>query len=179
MSIVSAVIAVFALVLAVGSLGVGVAGLTGALRRNRWAGVRSPETLRSDETFAVANKVAAPGYLGAGAILAATGVIGLLVGSWGFLFALFGIIVALLVVSAAGGLALQAARAIPTPEAAGCGCCSDSADDHGSAGCADDSASSCHTDSADPAADCGESSCGSCALSGMCLAEDNPHNHAV
>ena len=176
----SAVIAVFALVLAVGSLGVGVAGLTGALRRNRWAGVRSPETLRSDETFAVANKVAAPGYLGAGAILAATGVIGLLVGDWGFLFALFGIIVALLVVSAAGGMALQAARAVPTPDAGGCGCCSTSGADQASAGgCADDTASSCSTDAADPAADCGESSCGSCALSGMCLSENDPHDHAV
>lgn len=175
----SAVIAVLALVLAVGSLGVGVAGLTGALRRNRWAGVRSPETLRSDEAFTVANRVAAPGYLGAGAILAATGVIGLLVGSWGFLFALFGVVVALLVVSAAGSMALQAALAVPTPDAGGCGCCSDSGADRGATGCADDAVSSCHTDTADPAADCGESSCGSCALSGMCLAEDNPHNHAV
>ncbi len=172
----STVIAVLALVLAAGSLGIGVAGLTGALRRNRWAGVRSPETLRSDEAFTVANKVAAPGYLGAGAILAATGVIGLFVGAWGFLFALFGIIVALLVISAAGGMALQAARAVPAPHTGGC-CSSDTG-----SGCADSSASSCsaETDTAvDPADDCGESSCGTCALSGMCLSEDNPARHTV
>ncbi|NLG47617.1 SdpI family protein [Gordonia sp. (in: high G+C Gram-positive bacteria)] len=185
MSIVSVVLSVLALVLAAGSLGIGVAGLTGALRRNRWGGVRSPETLRSDETFAVANKVAAPGYLGSGVILLATGLIGLFIGSWGFLVALFGIVVAVLVISAVGGVALAAARAIPD-EAGGCGCCSDSGDTAG--GCSDQPASSCGAGASDStstadaekaAADCGESSCGSCSLSGMCLSEDNTHNHAV
>ncbi|EGD54530.1 SdpI family protein [Gordonia neofelifaecis] len=174
MSIASTVISVLALVLAAGWLGVGVAALTGALRRNRWVGVRSPETLRTDETFAVANRVAAPGYLGAGVILAVTGGLGLALGDWGFLSALFGIVVAVLVISAVGGMAIQAAQSVPVPEAAGCGCCSDSTDST-AGGCADTSA----TCDEDPAADCGESSCGSCALSGMCLSEDNPHNNPV
>lgn len=181
----SVVLSVFALVLAMGSLGIGVAGLTGALRRNRWGGVRSPETLRSDETFAVANKVAAPGYLGSGLILLVTGLIGLVIGSWGVVVALFGMVVAVLVISAVGGMALAAARAMPD-ESGGCGCCSDPGDTAG--GCSDQPASSCgagSTDSSTPAdaekaaADCGESSCGSCSLSGMCLSEDNAHNHAV
>lgn len=173
MSIVSTVVAVLALVLAVGWLGIGIAALTGSLHRNRWAGVRAPQTLRSEGTFAVANKVAAPGYLGAGAILAVTGGLGLAFGAWGWLFALFGIVVAVLVISAVGGMAIQAAESVPVVDEGGCGCCSGSADAPSS--CSDSTSPS----DDDPAADCGESSCGSCALSSMCLAEDNPHNHTV
>ncbi|AUH67526.1 MULTISPECIES: SdpI family protein [Gordonia] len=170
MSIASTVVSVLALVLAAGWLGVGVAGLTGALRRNRWLGVRSPETLRSEETFAVANKVAAPGFLGAALILAVTGGLGLAFGGWGLLFAVFGIVVAVGVISAVGGMAIQAAQSVPVPDAGGCGCCS---------GAADTTAGGCSETAGDDdaaAADCGESSCGTCALSGMCLSEDNPHN---
>ncbi|MGB3303050.1 SdpI family protein [Gordonia sp. (in: high G+C Gram-positive bacteria)] len=169
MSIVSAVVAVLTLVLAAVWLGVGVAGLAGKLRRNRWVGVRSAETLRSEETFAVANKVAAPGFLGAAAILAVTGGIALAIGSWGVLVALFGVVVAVGVVSVVGGMALQAAKAVPEP--AGCGtdggCCSPAP--------AGDAAGH---DEAAAAADCGESSCGSCALSGMCLSSDDEPGHA-
>ncbi|MGB3604683.1 MAG: SdpI family protein [Gordonia sp. (in: high G+C Gram-positive bacteria)] len=169
MSIVSAVVAVLTLVLAAVWLGVGVAGLAGALRRNRWVGVRSAETLRSEETFAVANKVAAPGFLGAAAILAVTGGIALAIGSWGVLVAVFGVVVAVGVVSVVGGMALQAAKAVPEP--AGCGtdggCCSPAP--------AGDAAGH---DEAAAAADCGESSCGSCALSGMCLSSDDEPGHA-
>ncbi len=52
----------FVLALVVGA--VGVAALTGKLPRNRWAGVRTPDALRDDEAFALANKVAAPSMLG-------------------------------------------------------------------------------------------------------------------
>lgn len=175
MSIVAAVVAVLALMLAAVWLGVGVAGLTGNLRRNRWVGVRSAETLRSEETFAVANKVAAPGFLGAAAILAVTGGIALAVGSWGALIAAFGIVVAVLVVATVGGMALQAAKAVPEP--AGCGtdggCCSSGSSDAETSSCS--STTDVHDDAA-AAADCGESSCGSCALSSMCLSSDDlPH----
>ncbi|WP_026918104.1 SdpI family protein [Gordonia shandongensis] len=168
MAIASIVVSVVALVLAAVWLGVGVAGLTGTLRRNRWVGVRSVETMRSEEAFALAGRVAGPGFVGASVILAVAGALGVAFDRWGFLFALFGIVVALLVISAIGTMAIAAARTVPPTDEGGCGCCSGGAETASTCG------SSADADQA--AADCGESSCGSCALSGMCLAEDNPHN---
>jgi uncharacterized membrane protein len=46
----------------------------GRLTRNYVAGVRTPATMRSDETFRVANKTAAPFSLVGGLLLAVTGV---------------------------------------------------------------------------------------------------------
>ncbi|MDN5930575.1 MAG: SdpI family protein, partial [Pseudonocardia sp.] len=40
-------------------LAVAVLGARGRLRRNRWVGVRTAETLASEAAFAVANRVAA------------------------------------------------------------------------------------------------------------------------
>ena len=50
-------------------MAVGIAGLAGRLPRNRWVGVRTPDTLRDDAAFRLANKVAGPTMLAGGAIL--------------------------------------------------------------------------------------------------------------
>ncbi|MGA9870336.1 MAG: SdpI family protein, partial [Rhodococcus sp. (in: high G+C Gram-positive bacteria)] len=51
-------IVMFVLAVVVGA--VAAASLSGRLPRNRWAGVRTAESMRDDETFALANKVAGP-----------------------------------------------------------------------------------------------------------------------
>ncbi len=48
-------------------------GLRGTLPRNRFAGVRTPPAMRSDESFTVANRVAAPATLAGGAVLVLVG----------------------------------------------------------------------------------------------------------
>lgn len=52
---------------------VGVLGWRGRLPRNRFAGVRTAATMRSPEAFAVANRVAGPPTVSAGALLALGG----------------------------------------------------------------------------------------------------------
>lgn len=60
-----------------GLLTVGLLGWRRRLPRNRFAGVRTPATLRSDAAFIVANRVAAPPVLAAGAVCAAAGTLAL------------------------------------------------------------------------------------------------------
>jgi len=61
------------LVLVGAALGaVAVTGARGTLRRNRFAGVRTAATLSSEQTFAAANRVAAP-LVGAAAVVAIAG----------------------------------------------------------------------------------------------------------
>ncbi|HKR48289.1 MAG TPA: SdpI family protein [Pseudonocardiaceae bacterium] len=54
---------------------VGLLGWWQRLPRNRFAGVRTPATLRSEAAFIAANRVAAPPMLAAGAICVAGGVL--------------------------------------------------------------------------------------------------------
>ena len=107
---------------------VGLLGFTERLPRNRFGGVRTPATLRDDETFRVGNKVAglpiavggAVGILGGGAALAMTGTAAIIVTA---VLALLGT----LVIAGAGGvLGHRAAEAVPEPEPelpAGCKGC--------------------------------------------------------
>ncbi len=164
LSIVSAIVA---LALAVLWACVGGAALTGRLKRNRWFGVRSDQTMKSEEAFALGNKVAAPGFLGAALVLLIGGVLAF-GGRWGFVLGFGAILVGLVIVSVVAGLGMRIAATVPdAEESGGCGCCSgsshDAAADHDEGGCADD-----------PASDCGASSCGSCALQGMCTTEAAP-----
>ena len=46
----------------------GIAGWAGILRRNRYFGIRSTETMRSEKAFAAANRVVAPGLLATGVL---------------------------------------------------------------------------------------------------------------
>ena len=127
--IVAVVLFVLALVVGV----VAVAGLTGRLGRNRWAGVRTADTLRDDETFALANKVAAPSILGAAALLVAApgllqcrsgagGVAALTLPTVAGVIAIVVTIVAALATAGAGGsIAARVAAATKPDETEGCG----------------------------------------------------------
>lgn len=119
-------ILLFLIALAIGA--VGVAALTGKLPRNRWAGVRTPESLRDEETFAMANKVAAPSMLGAGALCVFGGVAALTLPTIGGVIAVVVTVVAALLTAGAGGsIAARVAEATkPADEGCGtsCGACS-------------------------------------------------------
>lgn len=160
MTILSYVIAALCFVLAVLWAVVGAAGLRRRLRRNRFLGVRSEQTMRSETAFAVANQVAAPGYLGAAAVLVVGGVLSL-GGGWFFGFGLASIVAALVFISVISGYAIRAAEALEDTAGGGCssGCCSPAE------GAADDAAAA--------AADCGTDSCGSCTLRNAC-SPDHP-----
>ncbi|MGK2318309.1 SdpI family protein [Gordonia rhizosphera NBRC 16068] len=163
MSVLPVVAAVVVFVLAAMWASVGALGLSGRLRRNRRLGVRTDETMRSEEAFGVANRVAGPGMLGAAGILVLSGVLTLGVdGAWSVVFAVVGLLVALVVVGMVSGMAVRAAAAVPADDA-GCGCCSGSAHE-----AATEAPS---PDTADPADDCGSSSCGACSLRGVCSSE--------
>jgi uncharacterized membrane protein len=106
-------------------LTVGVLGWRQRLPRNRFAGIRTPATLRSDAAFREANRVAAPPVLAAGGVCAAGGalafgtdgpVLAMIVGLAGV-----GTVGLLL---AGGLLGHRVAVAIPPPTGgcAGCAC---------------------------------------------------------
>lgn len=103
---------------------VGVLGLRERLPRNRFGGVRTPATMRSDQTFRVANKVAGLPVAVGGAVGVVSGVVGLVAASLlvaGVGFAgMFGI-------ALAGGIfGHRAAEALPDEEPqlpAGCRGC--------------------------------------------------------
>jgi hypothetical protein len=100
-------------------LTVAVLGVRRRLHRNRWAGVRTPASLRSDAAFAIANQVAAAPLGGAGAVALAAG-IALLAGAPGVLgWTLLAVSLAgVFVLAGVGGVAGdRAARAVPAPAA--------------------------------------------------------------
>lgn len=108
----------FVLALAgVALLAVAVLGARSRLRRNRWAGVRTHATLRSEEAFTLGNRAAAAPTGAAGAVALAGGAV-LLAGAAGTLgWVLFGIsTVGLLVLAGIGGVVGdRAAAAVPEP----------------------------------------------------------------
>ncbi|WP_133904042.1 SdpI family protein [Actinophytocola oryzae] len=121
------VIALVVLVVGLFVAAVGVLGFLERLPRNRFGGVRTPATLRDDETFRVGNKVA-------GLPIAVGGVVGILGGVAGL--AMTGVAAVVVVVialvgtvgiAAAGGvLGHRAAEAVPEPAPelpAGCAGC--------------------------------------------------------
>jgi hypothetical protein len=117
-------IGVLLVVLGAALLTVAVLGLRRKLRRNRWAGVRTSASLRSEAAFAVANQVAAAplgaaggvGVVGGGALLAgATGVLGWTLAAVS--------VIAVFVLTGVGGVAGdRAAGAVPEPEQAPSAC---------------------------------------------------------
>lgn len=60
-------------VLGVVVLATGIASALGVLAPNRWVGIRTADALKNDESFRLANKVAAPTTTLAGALLAVAG----------------------------------------------------------------------------------------------------------
>jgi hypothetical protein len=95
-------------------LGIGVVGVLGwreRLPRNRFGGVRTPATLRSERAFRVANKVAGPPLAVAGAIGVLSGLAGL---TTGLLVIMIVGLAGLAGITIAGGvLGHRAAEAVP------------------------------------------------------------------
>lgn len=108
-------------VLAVAVSGVAVAGLAERLPRNRWAGVRTPETMRDDQTFALANKVAGPTLLAAAGLLVIGGIAGILGGVFGIGAVLVSVVAAALTAATGGSLGARAAASVPAADTGGCG----------------------------------------------------------
>ncbi|QUH05654.1 SdpI family protein [Saccharopolyspora erythraea] len=105
---------------------VGWRGLRGQLARNRYAGVRTPATLRSEEAFELANRAAAPAYLAAGAtgVLAGAALPALATTFSVVLVAVIGVVGAFGLQVVGGVFGNRAAEAMPEPApAAGCGGC--------------------------------------------------------
>ena len=115
-------VVVGAVVIAVGvTLGVtGWLGWRGVLRRNRFAGVRTAPTMASDQAFRVANRVAGPVLVAAGAV-AVLGGSAVLVAPSGAAFAMLLTVVAagVLGLTLAGGVLGSRAAAVARPAAAG------------------------------------------------------------
>lgn len=104
----------------------GLLGWRGALSRDRGAGVRTPATLRSDEAFRVANRVAGLPTMIAGVVgLAAGGAALAMPDALGTIVAVVVGVVGMFVLVAGGGLlGHRAAEAVPAPPApVGCGGC--------------------------------------------------------
>ncbi|MGW0517653.1 SdpI family protein [Crossiella sp. NPDC003009] len=106
---------------------VGLRGLRGTLPRNAYAGVRTARAMRSDEAFALANKVAGLPVLVSGLLLVLTGVVTAPLTETGLYLTLLilGGLGAVLITAAGGMLGHRAADALPDPEPAakGCGGC--------------------------------------------------------
>ncbi|GAA3508796.1 hypothetical protein GCM10022294_17120 [Dietzia aurantiaca] len=174
--------------------GTGLLALTGKLPGNGVLGVRTPETRRSLEAWTLANRAAAPAFLGSGlTLLLGTLALGLIGGWIGVLVVVVALVVSLALLNAAGMAGARAAAIwqadhgeggcgcgpegcgghSDTSEAGGCSSAgeSDGPGDSGSGGCSPATAGG--TDGgADPADDCGVTGgCGSCALQGMCETE--------
>ncbi|MCL2533879.1 MAG: SdpI family protein [Nocardiaceae bacterium] len=121
------ILAVVLFIAAVALGAVGIAGLTGRLGRNRWAGVRTPQSLRDDETFALANKVAAPTMLAAAGVLVIGGVAAILLdGALPIVAVVVAAVAAVFIAAAGGSLGSKAAGALPETSGCGtsCGACS-------------------------------------------------------
>jgi hypothetical protein len=106
---------------------VGVLGFRERLPRNRFAGVRTPATLRDDETFRVGNKVAGLPIAVGGGVGIVGGVVGLALTGIAAVVVMVLALLGLGAIAAAGGvLGHRAAEAVPAPEPelpAGCKGC--------------------------------------------------------
>jgi hypothetical protein len=118
-------LAVIAGLLVLGGLALAVVGILGwrrRLPRNRFAGVRTVNTLRDDETFAVGNQIGAPLSMAAGAVAVLGGLAVLATPSTAVRLTLI-VLAALgaLVLTVVGGvLGDKAAKLVPVPTLGGC-----------------------------------------------------------
>ncbi len=121
----SRLLAVVLLIAAAALFTVGLLGWQRRLPRNRFAGIRTAATLRSDAAFNAANRVAAPTVVAAGAVCAAGGALAL--GAGGAMLAVIVSVAgagAVGLLLAGGLLGHRVASAVPPPTGgcAGCAC---------------------------------------------------------
>lgn len=104
---------------------VGVRGLRGSLPRNRFAGVRTPASMRDDDTFRIANQVAGAPVIGGGvlAVLCAATIPAMPTTAAVITVTVIAAVGLLLLVGAGGVLGHRAASAVPEPRGRGCGGC--------------------------------------------------------
>ncbi|MBP2475550.1 putative tellurium resistance membrane protein TerC [Crossiella equi] len=106
---------------------VGLRGMRGTLTRNPWFGVRTARTMRSDEAFALANKVAGLPLLVAGMLITISGLVTAPLTEAGLYMTILiiSLVGAVLIAAAGGMLGHHAADALPDPKptsgCAGCG----------------------------------------------------------
>uniref|UniRef100_UPI0038B38765 SdpI family protein n=1 Tax=Lolliginicoccus suaedae TaxID=2605429 RepID=UPI0038B38765 len=101
----------------------GIAGVAGRLPRNRFLGVRSPETLLDDDSFALANRVAGPTMIAASVIVLSGAAAAALLGWWlGAVVAAVTVVSAILVAGMGASMGIQAAASRPAADA--CSSCS-------------------------------------------------------
>lgn len=133
-------------------------GLSGKLARNRFVGIRTSASMRDEDAFRVANRVAGPPLLAAGFAMVAVGVLlPLLDGAVMRTLATLAGLVAAVVLNIAGGmLGHRAATALPVPMS-DCACC-------GSSGL---------TDSGSTAPTAPDTTAPGCAAAGLCSAAGN------
>jgi uncharacterized membrane protein len=113
-------ILLFVLALVVGL--VAAASLAGKLPRNRWAGVRTTESMRDDETFVMANRVAGPTNAAAALLLFIGGAAAvLLTGAFAVVAVVACLIAAFVTAGVGGSIGARAAAVAPVPETGGCG----------------------------------------------------------
>ncbi|MGW0050889.1 SdpI family protein [Nocardia cyriacigeorgica] len=117
------VVPIILFLLAAVALAIGVLGLVGKLPRNRFVGVHTDEALSTDEVFRVANRVAAPTSLAAGALLFCGGLVTLAAGGFAVVLVALGVaIIALFTLGAGVTAGARAAAALAPPaETGGCG----------------------------------------------------------
>ncbi|WP_406234541.1 SdpI family protein [Nocardia sp. NBC_01009] len=117
------VVALVLFVLALVAIATGVLGLTGKLPRNRVVGVHTEAALHDEETFRIANRVAAPTSVAAGALLFAGGLVAMAASTVPALIVAAGTaVVALFTLGAGANAAAQAvADLVPAEEVGGCG----------------------------------------------------------
>lgn len=101
-------------------LTVAVLGARGRLPRNRWVGVRTVETLRSDAAFALAHRVAAAPLGAAGAVALAGGIVTVTgpVGAVSVVVVAVAVVGTLLLAGFGGMVGQRAASTVPAPAAA-------------------------------------------------------------
>lgn len=103
---------------------VGLLGLQGKLRRNRFVGVRTAAALRDDETFTVANRIAGIPNVAAGVVGVVSGAVAFVVPALSITAGIIGLVGALVIAVAGGLMGHRAAEAVPEPvKPKGCGGC--------------------------------------------------------
>jgi len=150
---IAATLAVIALVLCAAFVAVGVAGVTGKLKADSWAGIRTSATLHSDAAWTRAHQIAGPGLICAGLVTFLGAIVGFAAsGAMAVVAVVVALLVALPLAGWVSGVGIRSAQAIVSADAAAARTAA------GENAVGDHSDDGCETGSA----------CASCSLAGAC-----------